>query len=193
MAKNESTYLSMTATLVVVTLVAALSLGFVYEWTKEPIAAARLLKQQKAIDKVLGKYDNNPLEEKYSLHIPGLKDSLEVFPAYLEGKLSGMAVKTYSPNGYSGNVWLMVGFMPEGSIHNITVLEHKETPGLGSKMADPEFIEQFASKHPDEFSLKVKKDGGDVDALTGATITSRAFGEAIQTAHDALKKGGKDE
>lgn len=193
MAKNESTYLGMTMTLVVVTLVAALSLGFVYEWTKEPIAVARLLKQQKAIDKVLGEYDNNPLEEKYSLHVPGLKDSLEVFPAYRQEKLSGLAVKTYSPNGYSGNVWLMVGFLPEGAIYNIIVLEHKETPGLGSKMSDPEFIQQFAGKHPNEFSLKVKKDGGEIDALTGATITTRAFGEAVQSAHDALQKGGGNE
>jgi electron transport complex protein RnfG len=73
---------------------------------------------------------------------------------------------------------------------DLTVLEHKETPGLGTKMTDPSFKDQFNGKNPDSFQLKVKKDGGKVDAITAATISSRAFCDAVGKAHKTLKKGG---
>ena len=80
----------------------------------------------------------------------------------------------------------MVGFNPDGVIKNITVLEQKETPGLGTKMKGEKFLRQFRGKHPSNYNLKVKKDQGDVDALTGATITTRAFTEATQMAYDVF-------
>ncbi len=70
-------------------------------------------------------------------------------------------------------------------------LDHKETPGLGTKMTEPEFKEQFTGKNPAEFTLKVKKDGGPVDAITAATISSRAFCDAVQRAYNTLQKGGQ--
>lgn len=85
----------------------------------------------------------------------------------------------------------MVGFKPDGTINNIAVLEQKETPGLGTKMKDEKFIRQFREKDPASFNLKVKKDQGDVDALTGATITTRAFGEATQMAYDVFMENQK--
>ena len=193
MAKVESTYFNMTLTLVVITLITSTALGFVYELTKEPIATAKLAKQKRAIDAVVGEYDNNPLADQYKIGTASLKDSLEVYPAILSGEKQGLAIKTFSPKGYGGKVWIMVGFLPDGSIKNISVLEHKETPGLGTKMSEPKFIQQFIGKHPDQFNLKVKKDGGEVDALSGATITTRAFSAAVQTAHDAINKGGEHE
>ena len=87
----------------------------------------------------------------------------------------------------------MVGFLPDGTIKNISVLDIKETPGLGTKMKEPKFLDQFVNKNPADFVLKVKKDGGDVDALTGATISSRAFSSAVQTAYDVVKSGGVNE
>jgi electron transport complex protein RnfG len=74
-----------------------------------------------------------------------------------------------------------------GEIQNIFVIEHKETPGLGSKMTVPAFVNQFLDKNPEKMKLKVKKDGGDVDAITGATISSRAYAQAIQLAFDTFK------
>ena len=82
----------------------------------------------------------------------------------------------------------MVGFKPNGTVQNIVVLEQKETPGLGTKMKDEKFLSQFREKNPSDFNLNVTKDGGEVDALTGATITSRAFGEAVQMAYDEFMK-----
>ena len=193
MAKKESTFFNMVFSLVVVTLVASTALGYVYELTKGPIAAAKLAKKIKAIDEVVVEYDNNPVDEMYKISIEGSEDSLEVYPAKKAGKIMASAIRSYSPKGYGGNIWLMVGFLPDGNILNIAVLEHKETPGLGTKMNNAEFINQFIGKNPSSFNMKVEKDGGDVDALTGATITSRAFGDAAQLAFDMYMKGGQHE
>ncbi|NJN25116.1 MAG: RnfABCDGE type electron transport complex subunit G [Cyclobacteriaceae bacterium] len=193
MAQKESTLFNMISSLVVVTLIASTALGYVYELTKGPIAEAKLAKKLKAIDEVVLEYNNKPVEEMYKIPIEGSADSLEVYPAKKEGKLVASAIRTYSPKGYGGNVWLMVGMLPDGSIHNISVLEHHETPGLGTKMADDAFKNQFLGKNPASFDLSVKKDGGNIDALSGATISSRAFGHAAQLAFDTYMKGGKHE
>ena len=78
--------------------------------------------------------------------------------------------------------------LPVPSIINIVVLEQKETPGLGTKMKDDKFIQQYRDKHPSSFDMTVTKDGGEIDALTGATITTRAFSEAVQMAFDEFTK-----
>lgn len=187
MATIKSSFLNLLLTLTIVTLVAGLSLGYVYQWTKEPIAQAQMAKQLKAIESVVQGYDNNPVLEKYKVVTPDGKDSLEFFPAKKDGKLIGMAIKTKSSKGYSGDIWIMVGFTMTGEIQNIFVIEHKETPGLGSKMTTPSFVNQFLGKNPAQMKLKVKKDGGDVDAITGATISSRAYSKAIQLAFDTFK------
>ncbi len=193
MAKKESTLFNMVSSLVVVTLIASIALGYAYELTKEPIAAAKLAKKIRAIDQVVVEYDNNPVDEMYKIHVAGSEDSLEVYPAKKGDKIMASAIRTFSPKGYGGNVWLMVGLLPNGNIQNISVLEHKETPGLGTKMNNTEFKNLFIGQNPSSFNLKVTKDGGDVDALAGATITSRAFGDAIQLAFDAYMEGGQHE
>jgi electron transport complex protein RnfG len=84
----------------------------------------------------------------------------------------------------------MAGFNTDGSVYNITVLQHQETPGLGSKMDEPTFKDQFKNINPTKIILKVKKDGGQIDAITAATISSRAFCDAVQRAYNTLEKGG---
>ena len=183
MAPRQSSFLNMVLTLTIVSVVAAVALGFVYKVTKAPIEKALLDKQMKAVEAVISGYDNNPVGEKYQVAFEGGKDSMEVYPAKLDGELVGMAVKTKSPKGYSGDIWLMVGFQKDGKISNIVVTEHLETPGLGSKMTGEKFISQFVGKDPGKSDLKVKKDGGDIDAISGATISSRAFSEAVLNAY----------
>ncbi len=188
MAKKESTFFNMVFSLVVITLLASTALGYVYEITKGPIAAAMMAKKIKAIGEVVPQYDNNPVTDMYKLPTPDGKDSLEVYPAKEGDKPVAFAVRTFSPKGYGGNVWIMVGFLPDGTINNVAILEHKETPGLGSKMSTPGFKDQFMGKNPKTFKLKVKKDGGDVDAISGATISSRAFSQATELAYETLMK-----
>jgi electron transport complex protein RnfG len=189
MAKTESTFKNMVLSLTIISLVASACLGFVYELTKEPIALSVLNKKLEAIKKVVPEFNNNPNNEMYRLPT-GEGDSLEIYPAKKDGEIIGYAVNTYSRNGFSGNISLMAGFKSDGTIIGITVLDQKETPGLGTKMTEPGFKDQFNDKNPAEFTLKVKKDGGPVDAITAATISSRAFCDAVQRAYSTLQKGG---
>ncbi|MEE4198295.1 MAG: RnfABCDGE type electron transport complex subunit G [Bacteroidales bacterium] len=191
MAKKESTFINMVLTLFMVTLVASAALGYIYELTKDPIAASKLAKQNNAIKQVVPDFDNEPGKESYKVAVEG--DSLEFFPAKKNNELVGTAVSTFTNKGFSGNFKLMVGFLPDGTIHNISVLEHKETPGLGDKMQKnkSDWSVQFNGKNPADFQLKVTKDGGDVDAITASTITSRAFCDAVERAYNAYMEGGK--
>jgi electron transport complex protein RnfG len=193
--KKESTFINMVLVLFIITLVASAALGGLYELTKEPIAAAKLAKKLKAIKEVVPAFDNNPNDEVYKVGM-NEKDSLEFYPAKMDGKLVGTAVKTYTTNGFSGYIWIMVGFKPDGTINNYSVLEHKETPGLGTKMAD--WFKQtdpgkakasIIGKNPGTSKFIVSKDDKDgIDAITAATISSRAFLEAVQTAYNEYAK-----
>jgi len=189
MAKSESTFKNMVLSLTFISLTASACLGFVYEFTKKPIELSNLNKKLEAIRQVVPEFTNNPNDEMYKLPT-GEGDSLEIYPAKKDDIVTGYAVNTYTKNGFSGDIKLMAGFKPDGTIINITVLEQKETPGLGTKMSEPKFKEQFNDRNPSEYILKVKKDGGQVDAITAATISSRAFCDAIQRAYNTLHKGG---
>ena len=135
MAKTESTFRNMVLSLTFISLAASASLGFVYEFTKKPIELSNLNKKLKAIRLVVPDFNNDPDKEMYKLPT-GSGDSLDIYPAKKDNEIVGYAVNTYTKNGFSGNISLMAGFKPDGTIVNITVLEHKETPGLGSKMND---------------------------------------------------------
>ena len=189
MAKTESTFRNMVLSLTLISLGAAACLGFVYQITKEPIEISNLNRKLEAIKAVVPEFTNNPFEDMYRLTTPE-GDSLEVYPAKKDSVIVGYAVNTYTNKGFSGYIGLMAGFKPDGTIVNITVLEHKETPGLGTKMTEPKFKDQFMEKNPADFRLKVKKDGGPVDAITAATISSRAFCDAVERAYVTLNKGG---
>jgi electron transport complex protein RnfG len=189
MAKTESTFKNMVLSLTLISLGAAASLGFVYVMTKEPIEMSILNKKLDAIREVVPEFNNDPNAEMFLL-ATGDGDSLEIYPAKKDGEVIGYAVNTYTKLGFAGNIRLIAGFKPDGTIINISVLEQKETPGLGTKMTEPGFKDQFYNKNPSGFSLKVKKDGGSVDAITAATISSRAFCDALQRAYNTIEKGG---
>ena len=191
MAKKESTFLSMVATLFVVTLVAAGLLGSVYALTKEPIRLAELKKKNEAIQVVVPGFDNEPSQEVERIFMDG--DSLYLYTARLGEEILGTAVETFTNIGFSGEFKLMVGFAPDGSIIDIAVIKHAETPGLGDKMekGKSDFSVQFMGKHPDSFNIAVTKDRGDVDAITASTITSRAYCDAVTRAYGAFKESQK--
>ena len=189
MAKTESTFRNMVLSLTLISLVAAICLGFVYELTRKPIEMSVLNKKLEAIKLVVPGFTNDPNSEMYRLPT-GEGDSLEIYPAKKDDIIIGYAINTYTNKGFSGDIFMMAGFRSDGTIINITILNQKETPGLGTKMAEPKFKDQFNDKNPSEFKLKVKKDGGPVDAITAATISSRAFCDAVQRAYNTLQKGG---
>ena len=185
-SKKESTFINMVLTLFLVASIAAMALGGVYVVTKEPIAIAKQKKLEAAIKVVLPDFDTVSAEK-----VAGANgDSLTFYYASKNGEPVGVAIKTYTNKGFSGKIELMVGLMNDGTISNTAVLSHKETPGLGDKMdiAKSQFPVQFKGKDPSDYKLMVKKDGGDVDAITAATISSRAFCDAVQRACDTYEK-----
>jgi electron transport complex protein RnfG len=190
-SKKESSFLNMVLTLLLITFIASAALGYLYELTKGPIAASKLAKLNNAITQVVPEYDTIPGNQVYKMGVDG--DTLVFYPAMKNGELVGTAVSTFTNKGFSGYINLMVGFLPDGTIHNISVLEHKETPGLGDKMTKKksEWSVQFNGKNPAEFKIKVTKDRGDVDAITASTISSRAFCDAVDRAYKAYMEGGK--
>lgn len=189
-SKRESNFINMVVTLFVVSAVAALALGGVYTVTKKPIALAKKKKLEAAIKTVLPDFDTLQMEK---VALGDGDDSLVFYIASKDKKIIGTAIKTYTMEGFSGKIELMVGFLQDGTINNTAVVSHKETPGLGDKMdvKKDDFPLQFMGKNPANFKLEVTKDGGDVDAITAATITSRAFCDAVDRAYGAFEKKKK--
>lgn len=198
---RESTLKNMVLTLASITLLASTLLGGVYVLTKSPIDAAKVAKINSAISKVVPEFDNDPSSDKFIKELNGKKYT--VYPAKRMDDIVGYAVESFTTGGFGGRIVLMVGFNADGTINNTSVLSHTETPGLGDKMVDgkSDFSVQFQGKSPENYKLLVKKDGGDVDAITASTITSRAFCDAVTAAWEVyklcvdqnIKKEGQDE
>jgi len=179
--KLESTLTNMILSLLLISAVMAAALGFVYGITKGPIEQASKKKEIQAVREVLPAFDNDPTKDAKII------EGLTFYMGTNAGKSVGCAVKTFTDKGFSGRFDLMVGFKPDGTINQIVVLEQKETPGLGTKMKEPKFKDQFNALSiatlPQQ-EIKVKKDGGTIDAITAATISSRAFCDGVQKAYN---------
>jgi len=182
MAK-ESSLKNMVIVLFTVCLVSSALLGGVYAITFDPIAAANVAKINASISKVVPPFDNDPSVEVFTKEVND--KTYKVYPAKKEQEIVGYAVESYTSAGFGGRILLMVGFNADGTIYSTSVLSHSETPGLGDKMVEGKssFSVQFKGKNSADFKLAVKKDGGDVDAITASTISSRAFCDAVKTAY----------
>ncbi|OQA02379.1 MAG: Electron transport complex protein RnfG [Bacteroidetes bacterium ADurb.Bin408] len=178
--KLESNLKNMFLSLTFISMGMSAALGYVYLLTKDPIVAASKAAETNAIKEVVPAFDNTPEAKEV--------DGLVFYEATKEGTPVGYAIKTYTEKAFSGRFDLMVGLLPDGSINQIFVLNQKETPGLGTKIKDPKFKDQFLKKNPGNWKMTVKKDGGEVDAISAATISSRAFCDAVQKAYDIYMK-----
>lgn len=190
MAKKESSLMTLMLSLTIITIVAASALAAVYSMTKDPIEQSKLAKKNNAIQLVLPGFDGSKGKiEPIKFAIDGEDDSLTVFLAIIDNAIYGAAVETFTNKAFSGRFDIMVGFDEEGKVLGTEVLKHNETPGLGDKIdkSKNDFSLQFISRKLDGTPLKVKKDGGDVDAITAATISSRAFCDAVDRAFVAFK------
>lgn len=186
----KSSLVNMVLSLGIITVIAAAALAGVYTLTEEPIAQAKAEKQKAAIGQVLPEiqFNNNPADEAAQITVDG--ETVTVFPARQDGELVGIAVESHDTNGFSGLITVMYGFSPAGDITGFAVMQHAETPGLGSKM-DEWFnnpAHTIVGLNAATSNLTVSKDGGDVDAITAATISSRAFLRALTLADKASKQ-----
>ncbi|HAR38621.1 MAG TPA: electron transporter RnfG [Porphyromonadaceae bacterium] len=196
MPKLKSTLKNMFLSLAIICLTVAVLLSQVNKMTAKPIAEARAMKLQNAIGEVVPAFDNDPVAEAYSMPV-GTGDSLLVYPAKMGDKVVGYALNSSSNNGFSGEIQIMVGFDMEDRIINYAVLQHAETPGLGSKMTEwfknqEKPSQSVIGRDLSQGTLTVSKDGGNVDAITASTITSRAFLEAINKAYLAYSGSKED-
>lgn len=191
MSAKNSSVAAMVLSLGAVTIIAGALLAWVNDVTKAPIAEAKDRKQVEAIQEVAPEFTNNPVAECDSIILSGETRAVVVYPAMQDGMLAGAAVETYTMDGFSGEITIMVGFNATGDVTGYTVLSHAETPGLGAKMnewfRDGEGHRSIIGANPATRNLYVVKDpGGEVDGITAATITSRAFLQAIRRAHAAF-------
>lgn len=185
----KSTLFNMVAVLFTITLIASAGVGAVNMITVEPIAAAKAAATQAALGEVLPAFDSTETSDLTIDEMP-----IVVYTAKSGNEVVGYAVESMTKQGFSGVVKLMVGFLPDGTVNNVNVLQQAETPGLGTKMCDEGNPllgsiqnQKLEDKKLVDGKLAVTKDGGDVDALTAATISSRAYVDAVNRAWMAMK------
>ncbi|MDR1330959.1 MAG: RnfABCDGE type electron transport complex subunit G [Tannerella sp.] len=190
----KSTLPNILLSLTVICLAAGIALSAANKYTEDAIAASKAAGLRNAIKSVTPEFDNNPAEEQYKAAATD-GDSIIIYPAKKGDRPVGYAVESYAKNGFSGLIRIMVGFDAEGKLFNYSVLEHNETPGLGSKMEawfrEDKNRRNIIGHDMAKGLLKVAKDGGEVDAITAATISSRAFLDAVNLAYTAFS-GGTD-
>lgn len=178
-----------TIILTIITLVSGVALGAVYEITKAPIANAQEEAKQEAYKQVFEDADSfddlevDAKEAAEAVKAAGVDDGAEIneaVEAKQGGETIGYVITATEPNGYGGDIQVSVGIQNDGTVNGIAILSINETAGLGMKASEPEFYEQYSGKQTDHFY--VSKDGGEgeqIDAISGATITTRAVTGAV--------------
>ena len=178
-----------TVILTIITLVSGVALGGVYEITKAPIANAQEEAKQEAYKQVFEDADSfddlevDAKEAAEAVKAAGVDDGAEIneaVEAKQGGETIGYVITATDPNGYGGDIQVSVGIQNDGTVNGIAILSINETAGLGMKASEPEFYEQYSGKQTDHFY--VSKDGGEgeqIDAISGATITTRAVTGAV--------------
>ncbi len=181
----------MVVVLSVITGLAGLALSGLKGWT-DPIIEGQVLTyvQGPAINKIFAEAENDPIADRKALPKPGGAEgeTIFVFPAMKGGELTAVAIEA-AGSGYGGMVNVMVGIdVANDAVAGISVTTHKETPGLGSRIEDKSFTRQFKNLAFDKAGMK--SDDGNIDAISGATVSSVAASDAVKQAaewYGALK------
>ncbi len=163
--------------LMLVCSIAAAALAYTYAKTKPVIEQRKIETEKEAIQSIF------PQAAEVKIVIKGENNFKVVFDQDQEEL--GVAMKV-APAGYSGPIEILVGVTKEGKVSAINIMNQNETPGLGTKTAEPKFYGQFAGKQDRELALK--KDGGTIDAITAATISSQAVAKGVQEAVQKVLK-----
>ena len=177
-AKKESGIASLVIVLAIICLVIAALLGLVNSVTEGPIAANTAKTVQDSLKVVL------PADNYDEVEYSGTE--VNVIAVYKAGE-DGYVVEVNSPNGFGGALDMMTGIDNDGAITGIAIISHSETSGLGSKATDPEWQAQFVGITD---TVTVTKDGGQINAITGSTITSRAVCDGVNMARSVVEELG---
>jgi electron transport complex protein RnfG len=167
---------------------AGLLLAEVKELTRDPIERATRQEIRRALESVLPPCDNRPDEDPYEVVDDGIRRTFYV--ARARGRFAGVAFESGSPNGYGGEIRVMVGVDAAGAVTRIRITSHRETPGLGSGVESDEFRGRFEGRDVGETNwCRLTRDdpvNGRIHAVTGATISSRAVTEAVRSGIETL-------
>lgn len=191
--EKQDSILKLGVVLFIITAIAGVILGGVHEITAEPIAIQAEKTNNEAMQEVLPSAEEFELME---LEIPEDSSVLEVNKGLAAGEEAGYTVKIKSA-GYGGDIIFMVGISEEGSLQGMKILEHAETPGLGANAEKDEFRNQFKDKSTEAELAVVKTapaNDNEIQALTGATITSKAVTSGVNAAvefYNSELKGGR--
>ena len=180
-AKKESMGM-LIVVLFLITFITALLLGYINQITAPKIAKNNEETRAAAMAELIPGAEFAPAEKTEDpapdKDTPAIQN---IYEAKKDGETIGYCMEVL-PSGFGGTLTIVVGINTDGTVAGAQVTSHAETPGLGAKAkADPTWITQFAGKAADG-SLAVTKDGGDINAITGATITSRAVTKAVNRA-----------
>lgn len=176
--------LKLTVVLTIICTVAATALALVYNLTKEPIAYQKRLKTIRAVNAVFTKYGNavdfqivdTPFCEDGAVQ----KSCRTFYQVKHNDEIIGTAFKVFG-SGYGGPLVIMVGVDSTNTISSIQIIGHSETPGLGANITKETFYSQFAGVQAGTSEWKLRKNGGEIDQVSGATISSTAAMKAVYT------------
>lgn len=193
MKKLKSTLPNMVLSLGIIGIVSGGLLGGMYAITKDPIEKSEKRQLTQSIAEVAPPFENSPENDCDTISIDSKK--FLVYPSIENGRLTGAAVLGYTMEGFSGEVAVLCGFEADGTVRNYRVIRHAETPGLGAKMEDwfhdPTGARSVIGKNPSVENFYVTKDKdrhGEIDAITAATISSRAFLGVMRQAYMAYRE-----
>lgn len=178
--------LKLLCALTLISSAAGLLLAYTNKVTAAPIADAVRKETTAALKAVLPGFDNNPLAATCQIH-----DSNRTWRFHVArngGVFTGAAFGASSTKGYGGEIAIMIGVTASGAVKTIRILSQHETPGLGTKIAEDPFRRQFDDKPIEGTAWAVRKDSGSFDAVTGATISSRAVLEALRSGLDVYRR-----
>ena len=181
-----------TLILTIITLVAGILLGFVYEITKEPIALAKEAAKKEAYQQVMADADTFDALDVDEDAIVSVKDAVEssgctineIVDAKANGESIGYVITTTTSEGYGGDIQISVGILKDGTVNGVAILSIGETAGLGMKATEEDFYSQYAGKKVEFFNVTKTGASADneIDALSGATVTSNAMTKAVNSA-----------
>jgi Na+-translocating ferredoxin:NAD+ oxidoreductase subunit G len=169
--------IKMILVLTVIALLCSSLLSVVNNLTREPILQAVQREKKEALRQVLPDFDNDPF--KCRVTISNNQETCVFHIARKNGEFAAAAFEASSDKGYGGTIKILAGVKNNNTLSGLAILQQNETPGLGAKITDEKFKGQFQNKNINQTKWKVKKDGGDIDAITGATISPTAVLDAL--------------
>lgn len=170
--------LSLILSLTLICVISGAVLAFVHAATADRIAASAQQRTLAAVQQVLPPHDS--ILDPIQLETQG--ETFTCYRARRNGSRAGAAIEASTQAGYGGEIRLIIGLGAEGQTTGLVILAHKETPGLGAKIEDPAFRAGLIGQGMRGTDWRVKKDGGDIEGITAATISSRAVTEAVDRA-----------